>query len=148
MNYWLCITNEANWHVVKDTNIWGVAKRHKNTISKVNEGDTFLIYLKQEKIGDVIKESRIAGIFEAVSTVYTDDKKIFQVPIGMGNETFPLRINVKQVQIFKNPVEFKPLIPKLKFITNKNKWSGHLMGKAMRTIPKDDFELIDSMMEK
>ena len=148
MNYWLCITNEANWHVVNDTNIWGVAKRHKNTISKVNEGDTFMIYLKQEKIGDVIIESRIAGIFEAVSTVYTDDKKIFHVPIGMGAETFPLRIKVKPVQIFKKPVVFKPLIPKLKFITNKNKWSGHLMGKAMRTIPQADFELIDSMMEK
>ncbi|MEA3487940.1 MAG: EVE domain-containing protein, partial [Euryarchaeota archaeon] len=45
-------------------------------------------------------------------------------------------------------VVFKPLIPKLKFITNKNKWSGHLMGKAMRTIPKDDFVLIGSMAEK
>ncbi len=33
-------------------------------------------------------------------------------------------------------------------ITNKNKWSGHLMGKAMRTTPKADFELIDSRMEK
>ena len=66
----------------------------------------------------------------------------------MGNETFPLRIKVKQVQIFKNPVEFKPLIPKLKFITNKKKWSGHLMGKAMRTIPQEDFELIGRMMEK
>jgi len=146
VTYWLCITNEANWHVVKDKNIWGVAKRHKNTISKVNAGDTFLMYLKQEKINDEIKESRIAGIFEAASTVYTDDKKIFQVPIGMGTETFPLRIKVKPVQIFKKPVVFKPLIPKLKFITNKNKWSGHLMGKAMRTIPKDDFVLIGSMI--
>jgi predicted RNA-binding protein len=61
----------------------------------------------------------------------------------MGNETFPLRIKVKQVQIFKNPMVFKPLIPKLKFITNKNKWSGHLMGKAMRSIPKADFELVE-----
>jgi predicted RNA-binding protein len=106
------------------------------------------MYLKQEKIEDKIKESRIAGIFEAVSTVYTDNKKIFQVPIGMGNETFPLRIKVKPVQIFKNRVEFKPLIPMLKFITNKKKWSGHLMGKAMRSIPQEDFELIGRMMEK
>jgi len=70
------------------------------------------------------------------------------LPIGMGTETFPLRIKIKPVQIFKKPVVFKPLIPKLKFITNKNKWSGHLMGKAMRTIPKDDFELIGSMAGK
>lgn len=31
-------------------------------------------------------------------------------------------------------VEFKPLIPKLKAITNKKRWSEHLMGKAMREI--------------
>lgn len=35
MTYWLCITNEENWQVVKQKNVWGVAQRHKNTIAKV-----------------------------------------------------------------------------------------------------------------
>jgi len=43
---------------------------------------------------------------------------------------------------FDKPIEFKPLIPKLRFITNKKRWSGHLMGKAMREIPEEDFKLI------
>lgn len=60
----------------------------------------------------------------------------------MGNESFPLRIRLKPVKIFDKPVEFKFLIPKLKFITNKKKWSGHLMGKAMREIPEEDYRLI------
>ncbi len=65
-----------------------------------------------------------------------------EIPNDMGNETFPLRIKLKPVKIFDKPVKFKPLIPKLKFITNRKKWSGHLMGKAMREIPEEDYRLI------
>jgi len=35
MAYWLCITNRDNWKVIKKKNVWGVPKRHKNTIAKV-----------------------------------------------------------------------------------------------------------------
>ncbi|MBN1763494.1 MAG: EVE domain-containing protein [Methanomicrobia archaeon] len=142
MTYWLCITNEANWQVVKQRNVWGVAERHRNTIAKVTPGDTLVMYLKQEKIGDEIRESRIAGVFTAASAVYTDKSKIFSTPKGMGNEPFPLRVKLKPVDIFKKPVAFKPLIPRLQFITNKKKWSGHLMGKAMRQISEEDFEVM------
>jgi hypothetical protein len=38
MTYWLCITNEENWNVVREKNIWGVAERHRNTIAKVKKG--------------------------------------------------------------------------------------------------------------
>lgn len=147
MTYWLCITNEENWHVVKEKNIWGVAERHKNTITKVKRGDELLFYLKQKKIGEELKESRITGIFEANSEVFEDGTRIFKVPKGMINETFPLKIKLTPVKILEKPVEFKPLIPKLKFITNKQKWAGHLMGKAMRTIPEEDFELIRNEVE-
>jgi len=142
MAYWLCITNEDNWKVIKERNVWGVPERHKNTIAKVKPGDKLLIYLKQERDKDEVKEPRIVAVYEATSEVFRDSSKIFKSPKGMGNETFPLRIKLKSVKIFDKPVELKPLIPKLKFITNKRKWSGHLMGKAMREIPEEDYNLI------
>ena len=127
MAHWLCITNEENWQVVKQRNVWGVAERHRNTIAEVKIGDTLVMYCKQEKINDELKPSRIMGVFSAVSTVFTDNKKIFSTPKGMvGTETFPLRIKLTPLKIFEKPVAFKPLIPQLKFITNKRKWSGHL----------------------
>ncbi|RLI82491.1 EVE domain-containing protein, partial [Archaeoglobales archaeon] len=49
MSYWLCITTEENWKVIKEKNVWGVPERHKNTIAKVKPGDRLLIYLKQER---------------------------------------------------------------------------------------------------
>ena len=144
MTYWLCITNEENWKVIRERNIWGVPERHKNTIVRVKPGDKLVIYLKRERVKDKVVEPRIVAVYEAVSEVFRDSSRIFKTPKGMGNETFPLRIKLKPVKIFEKPVEFKPLIPKLKFITNKKKWSGHLMGKAMREIPEEDFKLISS----
>ncbi len=148
MVYWLCITNEDNWKVLKQKNVWGVPERHKNAIAKVKPGDKLLIYVKQEKVGDETKPSRIVAIYEAASEVFRDSSRIFKSPKRMGNETFPLRIKLKPIKIFDKPLDFKPLIPKLKFITNKQKWSGHLMGKAMREIPEEDYKLIvDSARE-
>ena len=101
-----------------------------------------LIYIKQERDKDRIVEPRIVAVYEASSEVFKDSSRIFKTPEGMGNETFPLRIKLKPIKIFEKPVDFKSLIPKLKFIKNKQKWSGHLMGKAMREIPKEDYYLI------
>ena len=145
MAYWLCITNEANWNVIKKRNIWGVPERHKNTIAKVKPGDKLVIYLKQEKVNDEIKEPRIVAVYEVISEPFRDSTRIFSSK-GMRNsgETFPWRVKIKPIKIFDKPIEFKSLIPKLRFITNKKKWTGHLMGKAMREIPEEDFRLIIS----
>jgi predicted RNA-binding protein len=142
MAYWLCITNETNWKIIKEKNIWGVPERHKNTIAKVKPGDKLVIYLKQDKTNNV-REPRIVAVYEVVSEPFKDSTRIFSSK-GMrsSGETFPWRVKIKPIRIFSKPIEFKPLIPKLKFIMNKKRWSGYLMGKAMREIPEDDYELI------
>ena len=143
MTYWLCITTEENWRVIKKRNVWGVPERHKNTILRAKPRDKLVIYVKQESMGGEVKPSRIVGVFEAVSEPFRDSSRIFSSRgVRKVNETFPWRVKVKPIKIFDKPIEFKSLIPKLKFITNKKKWSGHLMGKAMREIPEEDFRLI------
>lgn len=143
MTYWLCITNRENWEVVKEKNVWGVPRRHRNTIAKVNPGDKLVFYVKQERKNKEILEPKIVGIFEVVSEPYTDSSRIFKSPPHL-NETYPLRVKIRPVKL--GEVEFKPLVPKLKFITNKKRWSGHLMGKAMREIPEEDYKLIESLL--
>jgi len=143
MKYWLCITNRDNWKVIKEKNAWGVPKRHKNTISKVKPGDRLVIYVKQERKDKQILEPKLVGIYEVVSEPYTDSTKIFKSPPN-SSEGYPLRIKIKPIKL--GELEFKPLIPKLKFITNKKRWSGHLMGKAMREILEEDYKLIESLI--
>jgi len=148
MRFWLCITTEENWKVIKEKNIWGVQEKHRNTIAKVKPGDKCLIYVMSTRKDDEIIPPRIMAVYEVTSEVFKDSSRIFKPPARNKNETFPLRIKLKSVKIFEKPIDFKSLIPKLKFITNKKRWTGHIQGKAMREIPEEDYNLILSQYEK
>lgn len=132
--YWLCITNRENLEVVKKYNVWGVSERYKNTIMKVAKGDKLVFYVKQEVKGKEKYPPIIAGIYEVISEPYIDDTKIFK------GDVYPWRIKIRPIKL--GEIEFKSLIPKLKFIKNKDRWSGHLMGKAMREILQKNYLLI------
>jgi predicted RNA-binding protein len=136
MKYWLCVTNQENWEVIKERNIWGVEERHRNTISKVKPGDRLLIYVMGTKKDDESLSSRIVAVYEAVSEVFIDSSRIFK------GKVYPLRIRLRPIAVFSRPLDFRELVPKLSFIKNKRFWVGHIRGKAMREIPKGDFETV------
>jgi len=62
----------------------------------------------------------------------------------MGDEVFPYRFRLKPVKVFNVPVEIKPLIPDLGFVTNKTQWFGHFK-QAMREIPEEYYKRIMKM---
>jgi len=140
---WICISNKTNIEIMLKNDVWGVAERYQNIISKVKKGDILLFYKMQEGSGKVIIPSLVIGIFEVISDVYYDPKPLFKAGPRMGNETFPQRIRIKPIKIFKKPIEFKPLIDELSFIKNKKMWSGSLR-TAMRVIPEEDYQKIIS----
>ncbi|RQD85100.1 MAG: EVE domain-containing protein [Methanocalculus sp. MSAO_Arc2] len=140
MKYWFASSNRDNWEIIRQKNIWGIPKRNRSIIDRVTPGDAILIYLAQQKDGDEILPSAVAGAFEIVSEGYEDSAPLFVTPERMGDEVFPYRVRLKPIKIFKEPVEFKPLIPKLSFITNKTMWTGHIR-VAMREIPEEDYHL-------
>jgi len=143
MNYWLVISNRHNAEVVIKKNVWGVSRRFINQISKALPGDKILVYTRNEIVDkNTTFPPAIVGAFQVTSAMFEDTSRIFKPLSIQPDEVFPLRIRLKPVKIFNAPVEFKPLIPALRFITNKEQWGGHLQGQAMRTIPKEDYELI------
>lgn len=143
MEHWLAISNRANSDITIKQRIWGVPKRSINQISRTRPGDTLLVYVGQQVIDrETTLPPAITGCFEITSEVYEDMPRIFTTPPKLGDEIFPLRIKLRPIRVFDPPVEFKPLIPKLTFITNKTQWSGHIRGQAMRTIPEEDYRLI------
>ncbi|HDN02200.1 MAG TPA: EVE domain-containing protein, partial [Candidatus Bathyarchaeota archaeon] len=58
VNYWLCVTDRANWQVIRDKLVWGVSDRYKSVIEQVRVGDVLVFY---------VKPKRICGIFEVAS---------------------------------------------------------------------------------
>jgi len=141
MPYWLCVTTEENCNVIRENNIWGVPAKRRNTIAKTKVGDKCLIYVTQTISKDKeITPPRIVAIYEVASEVFEDKKRLFKSK--KKEEIYPLRVKLKPIKIFQKPVDFKSLIPKLKFIKNKQKWTGHIQGRGMIEIPEEDFLLI------
>ncbi|ADN35549.1 protein of unknown function DUF55 [Methanolacinia petrolearia DSM 11571] len=142
MTIWIASTNRDNWEVIEKRNLWGVPKRNKNSIERSSPGDKIVIFVRQENAGDTILPSAIMAACEITSKPFEDLSEVFIKPPTMpGEEVFPYRVKLKPVKIFDDPLDFKSLIPKLEFITNKKQWTGHLR-TAMRTIPEEDYEYI------
>lgn len=135
MNYWICMTDETNWNVIKTKKTWGVSEKHKDKINMTNKNDELVFYVKPLRLG---------GIFNVISEPFYDKTPIFP---GGG---YPYRIKLESIIVPKRFLDFYSLIKKLSFITQKKRrgWGGHLQGKAMRIIPKGDFELIKEKLEQ
>ena len=93
------------------------------------------------KRGDELLPPRIAGLFQVASEPYRDSKRIFK------RRLYPNRVKLKPILIPKKPVGFKPLVPKLTFIKNKQFWSAHLRS-GLTKIPEQDFKLLKEALEK
>ncbi|SCL74144.1 EVE domain protein [Methanoculleus chikugoensis] len=141
MTHWIASSNRDNWRILEKKHVWGVPKRNKTLMQRVKPGDTILVYVRQEKEDDTILPSAVTGAYEVISEPYEDHSRLFVTPPQMGDEVFPFRMKVRPVAVFAEPLEFKPLIQDLIFITNKTMWSGHLR-IAMREIPEEDYRLI------
>lgn len=131
VNYWLCVTNETNWSIVREKKIWGIPKRYKWLIGRVGQGDFLVFY---------VSPKRITGIFKATSQPFQDEEKIFNSE-GFDREVFPHRVRLEPVIIAKEAIPFDSLVPKLQFILSKKNWQGYLR-RAMIAIPKEDYYLI------
>lgn len=140
MQYWMAITNEDNWQVIKEKKKWGVSKSYLNPISRTEIGDMLLTYCIEEIRKETKIPSRVTASYKIISKPEKENTAIFKNPYKR-KEIFPWRINLELIEISDPPVEFKPLIKELKFIKNKKMWTGHIR-KAMRTIPKEDYETI------
>ena len=138
MGYWLCVTNEENWEVIKSKHVWGVPSTCRAIIEMVREGDILVFY---------IKPARIGGAFEVVSRPYEDQSRIFSTKGFSSDERFPYRVRITPLILPDSPIEFKPLIPKLKFIVNKRNWGAYIR-RAMIPLSRGDYEVIEGALKK
>jgi len=132
VNYWLCVTDEDNWRVIRKEKIWAVSDRHQSKLTQTKIGDRLLFYVKPVRVG---------GIFEVASDPFQEDEEIF-----LGG-VFPHRVRLKPIIVSNKFLDFRPLINELRFIVRKTpRWGAYLQGKAMKVISKTDYELIENKL--
>jgi predicted RNA-binding protein len=137
--YWLCVTNEDNWNIVKTKLVWGVPeKRGKCQIQKVKPSDKLVFYVTPKRIG---------GIFEATSETYESNEKIFSWADFGKEELFPNRVHLKPIVVVEQPIIADQLVKKMSFCRGQRCWSIFLR-RAMLEITKSDFNLVFQILFK
>jgi len=136
MAYWICVVNDENWAVVRSQHVWGVSKLWGKTINQVREGDLLIFYVIPKRLG---------GVFEVISKPYYDNSEIFY-PVKDREEKFPYRVKLKPILLPREPIDFTPLVPRLSFIKNKQRWSAPFR-RAMFKISEEDFRIIEEYLK-
>ena len=146
--HWLVVTDSVNFAISRrgKFNVEGFQDHHENKVKNViRPGDQFIYYIKGHK--------KFGAISEAISSYYYDETKIWKSHIEGKNELYPHRFKARPILVPANNNELldaKKVVPKLSFITAKQRatsW-GLAFHQSLKEIPGEDFELIQSEMEK
>lgn len=140
MNYWLVVTSPDNFNHDRDVinfQFQGLPHRFRRQVQKMQVGDRVVYYImKLQKFGAT---ATITGAyFYDNSKLWTDD-----------SEMWPARCKSNPNIILQDDelLDAKKLIPDLSFIEKQDKWGVYFQG-SIKTIPEDDFKLIESEMKK
>jgi predicted RNA-binding protein len=140
MNYWLVITSPENFKHDRENlafKFQGLPHRFRKQVQRMNVGDRVVYYvMKIQKFGAT---ATITGeYFEDNQKLWIDD-----------NEAWPARRPSKPDIVLTDDelVDAKKLVPDLSFIANKDHWGTYFQG-SIKTIPEEDFKLIESEMRK
>ena len=129
------ICDWSNFKIAYENMIWGVKPQFKSKLCQCNIDGEVLFYITQRY--SPFRKSIICGPFKIISDVFHDENKLFN-----RNDVFPFRVKIIPSNGFINYCEFKPLVEKLDFISNKTKWGMQFMGRSIIAISHSDFEYI------
>jgi len=141
--YWLIITSPENFEIDRQDNFSteGFKNRIRRTVEQIQPGDKFVIYINRLQ--------RIGAIVVATSGFYYDDRNKIWIE---DDEIWPCRFKTQPELVLAEDelLDVKKVVPLLSFITPKQKtttWGLAFQG-SLRTIPEEDFSLIESEVRK
>ena len=141
MNCWLIVTSPSNFKHDRenlDFKYQGLPHRFRKQVQRMKIGDRVVYYImKLQKFGAT---ATITGdyIYDNKTKLWTEE-----------NEMWPARRPSEANIVLEDDelIDAKKLVPYLNFVENKKAWGTHFQG-SIKTIPEEDFRLIESEMKK
>jgi len=132
-NYWLTITNEANWDIIKNNEIYGFNENHKKFLDEIKVGDYLVMYVIRKKFGGLFRVTR----------------KNIANGIKFKEGSYPYKIKLKSVLTPKNCLDVTDkIVDKISIFKNAMRWGTILFGRSIKKITKEDYEYIKKQMER
>jgi len=128
--YWLCVTNEENWEIIKREKTWGVSEKNLKLLSRTDVGDLLIFYVKPKKL---------AGIFKIASSPFKSEEKLFASDEPCG-ETYPHRVKIEPEVIPSQPKDFEAVVASsLRFGGGSGLWR-NMIRRAMQRLSSYHYE--------
>jgi predicted RNA-binding protein len=141
--YWLITTSPQNFEVSRNHNfsVEGFAKRSRNLVDQVGSGDKLVMYINRLKRFGAALEATGAPYYDAETKIWIED-----------DEMWPCRFPARPIVVLPEDqlLDVRRLLPSLGFISDRQRatnW-GLAFHQSLRTIPQEDYELIESEMRK
>ena len=140
MQYWLIVTSPENFRHDRENlkfKYQGVPHRFRKQVQKMQIVDRVVLYImKLQKFGAT--ETITGDYFYDTSKLWTDE-----------DEMWPARIPSKPNIVLEDDelIDAKKLVPDSSFIKKKDIWGVYFQG-SIKTLPEEDFRLIESEMKK
>jgi len=135
-NYWILIGDEVSWNALLKSGYWVLKGVYKKRARKIRKGDKAVAYVKFF--------SAIFGAVEITSDPYYEETASV---LGESIGVYPIRFKIRPELFLKEPTSIRPLIKRLDFVQNKEKWYSYFQ-TSIRKIDEEDFELILSHLKE
>ena len=141
MNFWLVVTSPENFRHDRENigfKYQGLPHRFRKQVQRMQIGERVVYY--------IMKLQKFGAIVSIVGDYFYDDKSKIWTD---ADEIWPARRLSKPDIVLGDDelIDAKKLVPDLSFIKNKEFWGTYFQG-SIKTIPEEDFRLIESEMKK
>jgi len=129
--YWLAVAGDTNCAILAELGhpYYALSRAGGKMASAIAAGDHFVLYRARTRGGFI-------GVYEAVEPARN-------APTRVGARTYSTRIPWKPLLLCESkPAELAPLVPKLSFIVNKQRYGSHLQLHIKR-LSRADFDIIE-----
>jgi len=135
VNYWLTLTDEENWNIIKENNIYAV--KSEELLKQFSVGDLLVMYLIPKQI---------SGIFE-IKKLKTSKQ------IKFNSKEYSYFIDITPLKILSSPFEVsrkgnRSFIDNISIFKNSSRWGTILMGRSVIKLIKEDYEYIKKSLNK
>ena len=132
-NYWLTLTNEKNWRIIKQQEVYAFNDANKKNFDKVKIGDFIVMYVIRKKFGGLFKV-----INKKMSEKIIFEGDVYNHQIKLKMEFIPEECLNASEKVVNNISIFKDHV----------RWGTILFGRAIKKITKEDYEFLRKEMEK
>jgi predicted RNA-binding protein len=135
MRYWLTLTDQENWEIIKKHRIYAINSDNKINLLKI--GDKLVMYLIPKQI---------SGIF-SISKLNTEIKVKFK------NKDYKYYFELEPLLIINKPLlvcnkrSRGPIVEQVSIFKNAKRWGTVLMGTPIIEITEDDYLFIQKQIK-